>query len=77
MIKLAFLLQSKHGVEGEKLDYLTLRLQTVETENDRLKTESLRLKTENDKLRMVNFKTQRHIPHYPIYMSILFRSLYY
>ena len=28
-----FLIQSKHGVEGEKLDYLTLRLQTVETEN--------------------------------------------
>ena len=40
-------------MEGEKLDYLTMRLQTFETENERLKTESLRLKSENDRLKMV------------------------
>ena len=63
------LLQSKHGAEGEKLDYLTLRLQTVESENDRLKTESLRLKTENDKLRMVTYKIFGHsCKMYPMHL---------
>jgi len=45
--------QSKQGLEHEKVDYLTMRLQTVETENDRLKTDAVRLKNENDRLRMV------------------------
>ncbi|XP_060608216.1 rab11 family-interacting protein 4-like isoform X2 [Ruditapes philippinarum] len=43
---------NKHGIENEKMDYLTLRLQTFETENERLKTDVVRLKNENDRLRM-------------------------
>ena len=48
-------LQSKHGLEEEKMDYLSMRLHTFESENERLKTESLRLKTENEKLKLVGF----------------------
>ncbi|XP_052765644.1 rab11 family-interacting protein 4A-like isoform X2 [Mya arenaria] len=43
---------AKNVIESEKMDYLTLRLQTVENENDRLKTDVVRLKNENDRLRM-------------------------
>jgi hypothetical protein len=39
------------------MDYLTLRLQTFETENERLKTDVVRLKNENDRLRMVRLSS--------------------
>jgi len=52
--KLVF--QSKQGVEQEKMDYLTMRLQTFEGENERLKADSIRLKNDNDRLRMVKLQ---------------------
>ena len=55
-------LQSKHGLEEEKMDYLSMRLHTFESENERLKTESLRLKTENEKLKLVRFSYTMY-PH--------------
>lgn len=45
--------QNKQGMENEKMDYLAMRLQTFETENERLKGDVVRLKNENDRLRMV------------------------
>ena len=54
-------LQSKHGLEEEKMDYLSMRLHTFESENERLKTESLRLKTENEKLKLVHFSYTMHL----------------
>ncbi|XP_052268698.1 uncharacterized protein LOC127870079 [Dreissena polymorpha] len=45
-------LVSKNSLENDKVDYLTMRLQNFESENERLKTDVVRLKNENDKLRM-------------------------
>jgi len=41
-------------MENEKIDYLAVRLQTFETENERLKGDVVRLKNDNDRLRMVS-----------------------
>ncbi|XP_052267224.1 rab11 family-interacting protein 4A-like isoform X2 [Dreissena polymorpha] len=45
-------LVSKNSLENDKVEYLTMRLQNFESENERLKTDVVRLKNENDKLRM-------------------------
>lgn len=42
----------KQSVESEKMDYITLRLQTFETENEKLKSDVVQLNKENEKLRM-------------------------
>ncbi|WAQ96398.1 RFIP4-like protein [Mya arenaria] len=52
---------AKNVIESEKMDYLTLRLQTVENENDRLKTDVVRLKNENDRLRMLLDELQKEL----------------
>ena len=44
------------------MDYLSMRLHTFESENERLKTESLRLKTENEKLKLVGFTYTKYPP---------------
>ena len=49
-----FTFQNKQGMENEKIDYLAVRLQTFETENERLKGDVVRLKNDNDRLRMVS-----------------------